>query len=59
MKQERVVPKTKVDKCTCKCPGQDAIHGSGKRAWNPRIIPKSMKFVGWTCTGCGVKETLL
>lgn len=48
---------SKIDKCVCKCPGQDLIHGEGRRVWNPRIMPKGLVFKGWTCTGCGTKTT--
>jgi len=50
-------PKYKIAKCHCKCPSQDTIYGYGLRLHNPRIIPKGLKFVGWTCTGCGTKVT--
>jgi hypothetical protein len=54
-REERKVPKSKIDVHTCKCPGQDAIHGNGRRVWNPRFNNKTGRFVGWACTACGLK----
>jgi len=35
--------------CTCSCPGQDALHGTGRRVFNPAYAGK---LPVWRCSIC-------
>jgi predicted nucleic-acid-binding Zn-ribbon protein len=41
--------KIKISKCTCRNAGQDQLHGTGNRVWNPAKK-------AWRCTVCGATE---
>lgn len=48
---------TEIRMCTCKHPGQDKLHGQGKRVKNyARSAKKDGGVPGWRCTVCGKIE---
>ena len=41
-----------IGKCVCKHDGQDALHGKGKRVFNPTLKTKAPDLITYRCTVC-------